>query len=343
MEFDSIVSFDSLYESMLKCERGVKWKPATKNFTLKGVHNCFKMEKQLKNGTFKNGKPNKIKITYPKKRDGLSISFRDRIYQRSLNDNYLYPIITKSFIYDNCACQKGKGTDFARRRIKKHLWNYYSNHGNDGWVLQIDIKGYYKNISVDTACNIFKNRVKEPILSKVIEIIGIQSGGNKGFFPGSQIVQLIGVALLDPLDHFIKETLRIKHYIRYMDDLWILGDDKEWLLHSLEEIKQKLSEYGLITHETKTKIRKLKTGFTFLGFSYRITDTGKVLMFVLGNNVKHEKRKLRNMFRKFNQNKMTLDKIEECYVSWRSHIAKGNTYKLLKRMDRFYFMEVQNA
>ena len=343
MEFDDIVSFDSLYESMLKCERGVKWKPSTKNYSLNGIHNIFEMEKKLRNGTFRNGKPNKIKITYPKKRDGLSIPFRDRIYQRSLNDNYLYPLITKSFIYDNCACQKGKGTDFARRRIKKHLWNYYSHYGNEGYVLQIDIKGYYKNISRETAINIFKKYIEEPILSKVIDIITVQSKADKGFFPGSQLIQLVGVSLLNPLDHFIKENLRIKHYIRYMDDFWILGRNKDYLLLALEKIKTKLSDYGLTVHETKTKIRKLKSGFIFLGFKYDITNTGKVIMHVLGSNVKHEIRKLKKMASKIRRGEMLLCKMVECYESWRSHIAKGNSYKLFSRMDRFYFMEVQNA
>lgn len=117
MKREEIVDFENLYDSMNKCKKNVSWKTSTKHFTLNGIEECLKMEESLKSGTWTNGKPHEILITYPKKRQGLAISFKDRVYQRSLNDNELYPKMTNSFIYDNCACQKGKGTSFARQRL----------------------------------------------------------------------------------------------------------------------------------------------------------------------------------------------------------------------------------
>ena len=78
---EHITDFDSLYESMTKCKKGVSWKPSVKSFVLNAEENILRMEKQLQNGTWKNGKPKKVLITYPKRREALSIPFKDRIYQ----------------------------------------------------------------------------------------------------------------------------------------------------------------------------------------------------------------------------------------------------------------------
>ena len=105
----------------MKCKCSVLWKPSVKSFYINDLKNIHKMHKKLSNGSWKNSKPRPIKIMYPKKRDGLSIPYRDRVYQRSINDNALYPEMTKHFIYDNWACQKGKGPDKARDRVKQYV------------------------------------------------------------------------------------------------------------------------------------------------------------------------------------------------------------------------------
>ena len=116
------------------------------------------LSEQLQNGTYKPSPPKQFTINYPKPREIASITFRDRVYQRSLNDNVVYPIMSKGFIYDNFACQKGKGTDAARDRIKQFLHEFYRKHGVDGWVLQIDIKGYYPNMQHSVVEEVFRNK-----------------------------------------------------------------------------------------------------------------------------------------------------------------------------------------
>lgn len=103
---DNIIGFDALYESMNRCAHGVIWKDSTASYVLNGLENTLKLEKELNSGDYKPRPVRHFKITYPKPRDIASVSFRDRVYQRSINDNVLYPTMTKSFIYDNWACQK---------------------------------------------------------------------------------------------------------------------------------------------------------------------------------------------------------------------------------------------
>lgn len=320
----------------MKCKRCVLWKPSVKHFDLNAVEEVYRMEKKLKNGTWKNGKPRPIKILYPKKRDGLSIAIRDRVYQRSINDNVLYPAVTKAFIIDNCACQKGKGIDFARARLKKHLWNYYTHYGASGYILQIGIKGYYPNMRHDAVKAKFRRYLDDDTYERVCDVLDTQYVGDVGYNPGSQMVQIAGISLLDDLDHYCKERLHARYYIRYMDDILIIMNDEAALTGVLKDIEAELRKIGFRLNEKKTHISSLEWGFLFLGFEYKVTETGKVIMSLNSGNIKHERRKLRRMVKLAKLGKITRSKVDECYNSWKANAEKGNTFKLIERMDRYY-------
>lgn len=335
-EFNEIIEFDALYDSYIKCRKNVGWKPSVKSFCLNDEENIIRMSKQLQNGTWKNGQPKKILLTYPKRREALSISFKDRIYQRSINDNILYPKMTKKFIYANCACQKGKGTSVARRIFKEMLWNYYRNNGLEGYILQIDISGYYLNMKHDEVINKFGEEIEPNTLSKIQEILDNQYQGEKGYNPGSQMVQIAGISYLDKMDHLIKEKLHIKYYVRYMDDFILIHHDKEYLKYCRQVIDDELEKLGLRYNKKKTHIQKFAKPFTFLGFKYRITKTGKVIMSVDSQNVKHERRKLKRMVNKVKRGDLTIEKVETCFRGWcDSHAAQGNSNNLINRMRKY--------
>lgn len=333
---DYITDFDQLYEAMTKCRKGVIWKPSTKSFILNDMENLYRMEKKLQNGTWKNGEPKPIKILYPKKRDGLSISFRDRVYQRSINDNALYPATTKTFIYDNWACQTGKGPDFARKRMKQMLWKFYCHYGLDGYILQTDIHGYYPNMDHQVTKDCFTKYLDPEVFQMVCDVLDTQYKGEVGYNPGSQMVQIAGITNLNALDHMIKEKLHAHYYGRYMDDSPHLYHTREEAEHNLEIIKEQLHLIGFELNMKKTKITPLSKGFLFLGFYYRITETGKIVMTLDPKNVKHERRKLRKMVAKAKHGEMTREKVDECYNAWKNHARNGNSYKLLQRMDKYY-------
>ncbi len=335
MTKEDIIDADALWDSMVKCRKSVSWKPSVKHFTLNGVEETLKMEKVLKDGTWKNCKPKPIVIAYPKKRDGLSIAFRDRVYQRSINDLILYPEITKHFIYDNCACQKGKGTDFARRRIKQHLWNFYTHYGLDGWVIQTDIHGYYPNTRHDAVKDHFRRYLDPEIYQMVCDVLDTQYAGEIGYNPGSQMVQIAGISLLDPMDHYMKERMHARHYIRYMDDTWTLTHGRDHAEACLDALRSHMEGLGYTLNEGKTHIVPLRDGFEFLGFHYRMTDTGKIITTIDSDNVRHERKKLARMAAGVRKGTMTQEKMDECYKSWKAHAAIGNSDHLIIRMDAY--------
>ena len=333
---DDVTDFEQLYISALKCRKGVMWKGSVASFILNGIEKVNRLSEDLNTGKYKAKPPVFFKITSPKPREIASIAFRDRVFQRCLNDNIVYPIMTNSFIYDNYACQKGKGTDKARNRLKEFLRKYYRKNGNIGYVLQVDIKGYYPNMSHEMCESTFKKKLPEKYFRMVQTILREQYQGDKGYNAGSQLVQIAGISVLDGLDHFVKEKLHIKFYLRYMDDFIIIHHDKSYLEYCMTEIKKYLDTLKFTLNEKKTKIYTIVSGIEFLGFNFKLTDTGKVLMLIKSSNVKAERKKLYRLVKKSKQGFMPKHKVDESYHAWRNHASKGNNYNLIIRMDKFY-------
>ena len=335
MDIERIIGFDALWDSMMKCKRGVMWKDSVAGFCLDPMRQVSKLCDQLHDGTYKERPHKYFTISYPKERSIMSISFRDRVYQRSLNDVGIYPAMSKSFIYDNGACQTGKGADFARNRFKCHLQRYYRKHGSEGWCLKMDVKGYYPNMRHDVAKQTFRKYLDDNVYERAAEILD-SFPTEVGFNPGSQIIQIAGIYVLSPIDHYIKERLRVKHYIRYMDDMLIVGNSKAELEAIKADIGKRLADIGFELHPTKTRITPLRNGVMFLGFNYHLTDTGKVILSIDSNRVRAVRKKLARMVKKAKAGNMTREKVDQSYTCWRSHAQHGNSWKLIQRMDEYY-------
>ena len=233
-----------------------------------------------------------------------------------------------------------KGTDYSMDRLNCHMQRYFRQHGLDGYVLKVDMKDYFGSTSHDVAKTALRYSVEDEwVLSHTDKIINSFNQGenpNIGMGLGSQITQLIQLAVLDKLDHYIKEELKIKYFVRYMDDLVLIHNDKEYLKKCLYEITINIESLGLKLNAKKTQIFPLKQGINFLGFKFKLTDTGKVIRLLLKENIKIRKRKLRKYKSLVDEGKMTREKADECYKAWKAHANKGNSYNLLKRMDEYY-------
>lgn len=335
-DIEKIIGFDALYESMWNCKKGVMWKDSTAGYVLNGIEKTMNLERQLHDGTYRAAKTVNFKITSPKPREIASITFRDRVYQRSLNDNAVYPIMSKSFILDNYACQKGKGTDAARNRLKEFLRRHYRKHGNVGYVAQFDIHGYYPNMSHAVTEGLFRQKLPEEVAKMVVAILHHQYSSEFGYNPGSQLIQIAGISILDGFDHYMKEQLHAKLYLRYMDDFMVISPGKDYLADCQVKARSYLKTLGFELNEKKTIVYPLSKGIEFLGFRFFLTDTGKVLMLIRPENVKRERRKLRRLVAKSKRGGLPRDKVDESYAAWCNHAGKGNSYQLLKRMDAFY-------
>ena len=91
--------------------------------------------------------------------------------------------------------------------------------------------------------------------------------GEVGIPIGNQSSQLFALLYLNGLDHYIKEKLGIKFYGRYMDDFYLIHEDKEYLKYCLREITAYVGNLGLELNE-KTQIYPLRNGIDFFGVPY---------------------------------------------------------------------------
>ena len=332
---EDIIGIDALFDSMNKCAKGVKWKGTVAHYRHHWIDELSKLEVQLKDGTYTERRAKFFTITEPKVRNIMSIHFRDRVYQRSLNDVAIYPQVTRSFIADNFACQRGKGTKAARDRLTEFLHQYYRKHGTDGYVLKIDIKGYYPNMDhayAELMLGEYLDDVTYPMVKAVLSHLP----GDVGYNPGSQIVQIVGITALDDIDHFIKERLRVRYYIRYMDDFILIHHDRDYLACCLEQIKKKLHECRMCVSEKKTFIQPITKPIKHLGFYYRLTSTGKVVILADPKKIKHERKKVKRMVALVDQGKLTKHDVDAHWKAWKASVRYGNSHNLIYRLNRWY-------
>jgi hypothetical protein len=119
------------------------------------------------------------------------------------------------------------------------------------------------------------------------------------------------------LDHFIKEKLRVKYYGRYMDDLYLIHADKNYLRRCLDEIETFCNTLGIIINKKKTRITPLSSGVTFLKGKYRLLPSGKVLRLPCRDSAKRMRRKLMKFKALVEDNKMSFADLRTAYQSWR--------------------------
>lgn len=333
---ESVIGFEPLYDSMFKCKKGVLWKDSTASYYLNGLERTVRLCEELHTGKYRARPPVRFRITSPKPRDISSIAFRDRVYQRSLNDNAVYPIMSRSFIHANFACQKGKGTDAARKQLKEDLRWYFRRYGCQGFVAQFDIHGYYPNMDHAATERLFRRKLPPEIYAMVERILREQYTGAAGYDPGSQLIQIAGISMLDGWDHYAKEQLHARLYLRYMDDFLIISQDRAYLEDCVCKAQKYLAALRFELNPKKTRIFPLSEGIDFLGFRFFLSESGKVIMRVRPESVKRQRRKLRRLAAKSKRGALPRSKVDASYAAWRNHAGKGNSYKLLQRMDAFY-------
>lgn len=180
-----------------------------------------------------------------------------------------------------------------KNRLTIHLREYYRKNGNQGYILICDIHNFFGStdhaLAIQAMYKVISDEWARMQIAKIINSFE----GDAGIGLGSQVSQLIELLYLNDLDHFIKERLHVKYYVRYMDDFILIDKDKETLQKDLIQIEEKLTNIKLELNKKKTQIRPLSEGIKFLGFKFRLTDTGRVLVNILNKKIFHEKRKLR--------------------------------------------------
>ena len=338
MSYKEVTDFNNLYQGLTKCCRNVRWKDSVVGYEANALKNTYKLRRDLLAGKYKISSYQRFQVFEPKKRDIVATRLRDRQFQRSLCDNGLYDMMTKHFIHDNCACMRGRGVDYTLNRLTAHLRKYYQEHGDSGWVLKCDIHHYFESIPHDVAKQAIYKRVPDPyIAEKACDIVD-SFGGDRGIGLGSQVSQLIALAVLDDLDHYIKERLKIKHYIRYMDDFILIHPDKEYLKTCRKVIEAKLEELGLELNE-KTKIYPIRQGVKLLQWRFIIMPSGRIVRKMSKKKTGKQRRKLRKILIKEYTGQYAKGAAKESLISFLANASRGDTYYERRRMIDYYIKQ----
>lgn len=336
--FDNVVSCNALYKAAKLSRKSIRWKASVQRYFMSFLRNIIQLRKMLLAGedvtlgfivfyVCDRGKTRRIR----------AVHFKERVPQRSLCDNALIPVLSRSLIYDNGASLKGKGITFTLHRLKRHLHEYYRRHGtNDGYILLIDFSGYFDNILHEPIYEMLDKAFSDKRIVNLARQF-VEPFGEKSVGIGSQVSQILAVAYRSPIDHFIKEVLRAEFAACYMDDTYIISESKEFLWYCLDEVEKKCSRLGIIINRKKTQVVKLSHGFPFMKGVYYLTDTGKVIARPCRKNTAKHRRKLKKLKALMNKGVLSLQQITCSHNSYRGYIVNEyNCHRTVRNMDKLF-------
>lgn len=345
-----VISRNALSRSARDAAKGVKHKASVQRFMLRRLTNVAAINKNLMyHRDIRKGFICFVLIERGKLRKIMSVHFSERVPQKSLNQNALIPVLTRSLIYDNGASQKRKGTGFTIKRLVTHLRRHYRKHGREGYILLIDFSDYFGSIDHAIAKQIIDKAFDDPGIIWLAHLFIDayyefnvkfkklpEEEAHKGLGLGSEINQTLAITVPSPMDHFIKEVLRIEGYARYMDDSYLIHESKEYLEYCLTEIRRVCAELKITINEKKTGIVKLSHGFTFLKTKIYLTDTGKILRMPCHKAVVQERRKLKKQKKLVDEGVMTFADVRCSYSSWKGSMKHRNARKTVHSMDKLF-------
>ncbi len=335
--YSRLCSYENLFLAYKKAKKDKTTKTYVIEFGKNLEANLKKLEFELVNKIYE---PKKLKLFIvrdPKTRRICKSKFRDRIVHHAIV-NILEPIYEKIFIYDSYASRKNKGQHKALERFdefkrKASLNGKKINGIKDknyvcGYCLKADIKKYFDNVSHEILINILKKKVKDDNVIWLIKQIlsnHLNEVKNKSMPLGNHTSQFFANVYLNALDYFVKHKLKIKHYIRYVDDFIILHNSKKTLEFYKKEINNFLkNELKLGLHEDKSKIVPLHKSIKFLGFRnfyyYRLLKK---------SNIKQIKRNLTIWGKMYKENN---EKLKARIEGWKAHASHSNSYNLINKL-----------
>jgi hypothetical protein len=335
--FNEVFSYGNLYDSGHICSRAVGWKCSTQQYRFNLVTNTAVTRKQLLEGGYKSKGFIEFQLyDRGKWRRIRSVHISERVVQRTLCDKVMIPVFSPAFIYDNGASLKGKGIDFAMNRLNCHLQRHWRKHGITGGILVFDFKDYFGSANHEPVRRELARRVHDERVRALANTF-LDNFGSVGYGLGSQISQVSALMLPNRLDHVIKEELGIKGYGRYMDDGYLIHENVEYLGKCLERIDAVCKSLGITLNRKKTRIIPIQRGFVFLKTKFILTETGKVLRKMSRASIRAMRRKL-FIFKKWvGIGKFTLGDVRTAYESWRGHMRRGNSYRVVERTDQYFW------
>ena len=260
--FEKFITYENLDLAERKARRGKGSRGEVRAFLKNREENLRNLQKRLMEGTWHTSERFWKKVKDPKERIiGVLPYYPDLIVHYALL-NILEPIFMKMVISDTYSCIKGRGIHACSEKVVYHLHKYQEE---TVYALQIDISKCYNNINHEIMKGTLRHKIKdERILAVAFDIID----SNDGLVIGDHIASWLCNVFLNPIDHKMKEVMRMRHYFRYADDIVIMAATKEELWAALEFIERELLAIGLRVKHNAKIFPIDKQGLDFIGYVF---------------------------------------------------------------------------
>jgi retron-type reverse transcriptase len=336
--WQQVISFESLLRAAEKARRGKRFGPAVASFHFNLEHELGALHEELATKTYRPGAYRTFFLFEPKARQISAAPYRDRVVHHALV-NVLEPLYERAFIHGSYACRKGKGSHAAVGRCQQFARRFR-------YVLKADIQKFFPSVDHEILKRQVARKVKDRdvlwLVGRIIDHSNPQeevrhwfpgddlftAGERRRGIPlGNQTSQFFANVYLDPLDHFLKDRLGIKGYVRYVDDFLVFSDDKQHLAEVRNQVKDFLAGLRLRLHPAKSVIFPVGQGIRFLG--YRVFPTHRLLA---KENVRRFRRRLRKMQGQYARHEISLAHARQRVMSWIGHARQADTFRLRRRL-----------
>lgn len=260
--FERILDRDTLRLAFYRAARGKRGRPEIEAFAADAEGRLAAIAKGLRTAKFPLGRFRQFVIRDPKRRIITAPCFEERVVHHAIV-GVCEPVFDRWLIDDTFACRVGKGREAAVVRAAAFASRW-------PWHLHLDVRQCFDSIPHDRLLELLGRRFKDrQLLDLFNRIVGSFRGSvGRGLPIGSLTSQHFTNFYLGWLDRFVKESLRVRGYVRYMDDLVFWGDDRR----SLENVQARCREHLAVTFGLDFKASEpgpSSRGIDFLGCRIR--------------------------------------------------------------------------
>jgi retron-type reverse transcriptase len=329
-----ITDFKNLLAAAHQAQHGKRFRDNVLRFNYNLETELFRLQNELLSHTYHPGSYKTFNVKEPKARLISAAPYRDRVVHHALC-NIIIPIFERSFIYDSYANRVGFGSHRALKRFTQFA-------RSSRYVLQCDIQKYFPSIDHQILKQILRRKIKCPQTLWLIDTI-IDGSNDQDwvieYFPGDDLdtpwnrrkglpignltSQFFANIYLDRLDHFVKEQLQAKKYLRYVDDFALFSDDREFLATLRPELETFLATLRLKIHPIKSQLFETRVGATFVGF--RIFHNH---IRVRTANLRRARYRLKRLKNQYSVGKITVCRLTRSLRSWVAHLKHADTHRL---------------
>lgn len=339
--YQKIIAEDNLYLAYKKVLLGKnKYSPDAIIFAQDETYDLKALRESLENKTYKHDGYTSFYVYEPKERLIYAPSFKDKVVQIATN-NILKQIYFKTFIYDSYGSIDNKGTHKCVDRISSFMRKAKWMHGDEAYVVKLDIKKFFYTIDRDILKKLFRKKIKCKDTLWLLDLLVDTASeiDDKGLPLGNTLSQLSSNIYLNEVDQFAKHSLRLKFYVRYMDDMIIIVRNKEEARKAKEQIKTFISDkLSLELNSKKSKIFPISRGVNAIGF--KIHPTHRLLRNASKKKIKRKVKAIPNLV---NNKKVKPIKIEQILNSWLGHANNASSYNFIKSLvEKSEYIEMQD-